>query len=88
MSKDTVDATIQERGKVYGSFKANANCTQNLMEMMEVCKQRQLDKFEREAIHMIFHKISRIVCGTKTKKDNWHDIAGYAKLAEIETKDE
>lgn len=79
--------TLQERGSTYGTFKKNADCTQAMYNEAMVRLNRPLDNFEREAIHMILHKISRIVCGYKTKKDNWHDIAGYAKLAEDLTED-
>lgn len=85
---DGVEATLQQRGSVYGSFKDNAQTTQTLMDVIESTKKRPLEKFEIEALHMICHKISRIVCGLKTKKDNWHDIAGYAKLAEDLTVDQ
>jgi hypothetical protein len=33
---------------------------------------------------MIFCKITRILTGDPNYTDNWHDIAGYAKLVEIE----
>lgn len=82
-----IEKTLEERGNVYGSFKMNSSCTQSIIAILKVYSQRDLENFEKEALHMIAHKMSRIVCGTKTKKDNWHDIAGYATLAENETKD-
>jgi len=33
---------------------------------------------------MIFCKIARILNGDPNLIDNWHDIAGYAKLVEME----
>jgi len=36
----------------------------------------------REALEMIAHKIGRILNGDPNYADSWHDIAGYAKLAE------
>lgn len=83
-----LDATLQERGSVYGTFADNASCTQAVMDVLQTHAKRELSDFEREALHMVAHKMSRIVCGLKTKKDNWHDIAGYAKLAEDLTDDE
>jgi len=83
-----VGATLQQRGSVYGKFIDNADCTQSIMEVLYIHGKRKLDNHEREALHMIAHKMSRIVCGLKTKKDNWHDIAGYATLAEELTNDE
>ena len=80
--------TLQQRGSVYGTFKDNSNMTQFIMRVVTTNAKRDLQDFELEALHMIVHKMSRIVCGLRTKKDNWHDIAGYAKLAEDLTKDE
>ena len=85
---DGVEATLQQRGGVYGAFKDNAQVTQTLMDIVTSLNKRPLEKFELEALHMIMHKVSRIIVGTKTKKDNWHDIAGYAKLAEDLTVDQ
>jgi hypothetical protein len=83
-----VDATLKERGGVYGNFEDNANFTQEIMQVIQANIERPLANYEREALHMIAHKMARIVCGKKTKKDNWHDIAGYAKLAEDLTVDQ
>ena len=33
-----------------------------------------------EALHMIFHKIGRLVNGNPNHRDSWVDIAGYAQL--------
>lgn len=35
---------------------------------------------KREAIHMILHKVSRVVCGKSDFKDTWVDIEGYSRL--------
>ena len=83
-----VDATLAERGSVYGTFKDNAYLTQKVMDLWLENSKRLLSSAEKEALHMIAHKVSRIICGAKTKKDNWHDIAGYAKLVEDLTVDQ
>ncbi len=72
--------TLTQRGNRYGSFEDNAELTQSLMELVE--SKRKLPHTHKEAIHMIFHKISRIVCGDLWYADNAHDIAGYATLLE------
>lgn len=72
--------TLTQRGNRYGSFEDNAELTQSLMELIE--SKRKLPYAHKEAIHMIFHKISRIVCGDLWYADNAHDIAGYATLLE------
>jgi deoxycytidylate deaminase len=81
-----INDTLKERGSVYGQFVNNADCTQNIVDILISSSKRLLQNYEKEALHMIAHKMSRIVCG-KHKKDNWHDIAGYAKLAEDLTND-
>lgn len=87
-----VTATLKQRGLKYGTFENNAITTQGIMQILkEGCYRndsRELLSHEKEALHMIAHKMSRIVCGTGKVKDNWHDIAGYAKLAEDLTTDE
>jgi hypothetical protein len=37
---------------------------------------------KRQALTVIADKIARILNGDPEYKDNWHDIGGYAKLAE------
>jgi hypothetical protein len=37
---------------------------------------------KQEGLDLIMTKIGRILTGDPDYKDNWHDIAGYAKLVE------
>jgi hypothetical protein len=41
-----------------------------------------LDAVKKQALTVIADKIARILTGDPEYKDNWHDIQGYAKLAE------
>jgi hypothetical protein len=41
-----------------------------------------LSSTQLEALDMICSKLARIVCGDPNEPDHWHDIGGYAKLAE------
>ena len=41
-----------------------------------------LDPVTRECLDMILHKITHIVVGQEDFVDHWHDMQGYAKLAE------
>lgn len=41
-----------------------------------------LDPVKRQALTVIADKIARILSGDPNYDDNWHDIQGYAKLAE------
>jgi hypothetical protein len=76
-----IDAILHERGKTHGDFKVQAWIAQELKACVENGPNWALmtaDK--REAIHMVLHKISRIVCGDPDFKDAWDDIQGYARL--------
>lgn len=79
----SISNTLTQRGNRYGSFKDNAEITQRLMEVIESAHNYdQLSRAHKEAFHMIFHKISRAVCGEPKYIDNIHDIVGYAALLE------
>lgn len=78
-----VAATLAPRGTRYGDFTDNAAYSQDLKQAISyhpnwVC----LDAVKKEALEMIAQKIARILNGDPNYKDNWHDIAGYATLAE------
>jgi hypothetical protein len=82
----SVDATLEQRGSSYGEFKDNALVTQSLMNALRlhsISFANPLLDTDEEAMHMICHNIARIVCGHGEVVDNWHDIAGYAKLAMV-----
>lgn len=81
MKTITIEKTLEERGKTYGSYNNNARLTQDLMNQIMVHENwKYLDYSHRETLHMIFHKISRIVNGNPNFYDSWHDIEGYARL--------
>ena len=75
--------TLQERGSRYGSMEQNADLTAALMAcVLEAPGRENLSNMHEECIHMIFHKISRMVNGDCMYADNAHDIVGYGKLLE------
>lgn len=79
----SVDSTLAERGTNYGEFNDFAEICQGLT--LVAREQPGWDKLSnphREALEMIIHKISRVLNGNPNYKDSWHDIQGYAKLAE------
>lgn len=85
MSKDPIQAILDERGKRYGSFKYNARISSKLYTIIYAEYQAQpvsseLQPHHLEALKMICHKIARIVTGDPNYADNWDDIAGYAQL--------
>ena len=78
---DTTQALLNERAKTHGSFTDHAEITQDMKAVME--GRQSFDKLSprhRESLHMIVHKIGRILAGNPNFKDHWDDIAGYAKL--------
>ena len=77
--------TLNDREKKYGSFAANAHIAQGLQNIAKSTNGwHNMPDIQREAIEMIFHKIARQINGAKDYPDNFHDIAGYAMLAEQE----
>jgi murein endopeptidase len=80
----SIDHTLQERGKRYGTFEGHARITQKLKaEIWHHMSSETFNKLkpdQKEALEMICHKLGRIVNGDPDYADSWHDIAGYAQL--------
>lgn len=80
-TSSSLGSVLQERGSRYGEFINNANVSQDLKCIMEQSTNwNNMDNDMREALHMIAHKISRILEGDYTYDDSWVDIAGYSTL--------
>lgn len=86
---EKLDAILEERGNNYGPFSGHAAATQSMMRIIKGHlvnnpRYEQLELSQRdtlnEGLHMIAHKIGRIVNGDPTYKDSWDDIAGYARI--------
>lgn len=79
-----IDATLAERGKRYGDFTHHAAIAQELQDVMRTAEPGwlRLTTDKRQALTVIADKIARILSGDPDYADNWHDIQGYAKLAE------
>ena len=79
----TVDETLVERGARYGDFTDHARISQEIQAAMSRSPNwSKLDVVKREGLIIIAHKIAGALNGDPEYKDNWHDIAGYAKLVE------
>lgn len=89
LAVDKIDATLESRQINYGDFTSNAALSQALKDLLRAHPGwKELTHVQKEALEVICQKISRIVSGTNPNyKDNWHDIQGYAKLAEERCKD-
>jgi hypothetical protein len=80
-----IDDTLNDRGAKYGPFRGHAQITQLLKAAMRDSeKWWNLSNTHREALEMIAHKIGRILNGDPNYADSWRDIAGYARLVELE----
>ena len=81
----TVEATLAQRATTYGDFTDHARICQMLKDDMVNCtgsKWKRLSAVQKQALEVIVDKIARILSGDPDYADNWHDIQGYAKLAE------
>ena len=86
MSKETrskINDTLKDRGALYGDFTDHAIIAQNVKALMQQTEGwTRLSTDKRQALEVIADKIARILNGDPEHQDNWHDIAGYAILAE------
>ena len=84
MSSD-VNKTLDERGERYGKFRNHAELSQKLkQEMKKKATWWDLSPSQQESLEMIANKIARILNGDPNYADNWHDIAGYATLIDLQ----
>jgi hypothetical protein len=76
-----INNILDERGSRYGDFSSNATTTQLIKQAINLGDNTdKLSFYQREALEMIAHKISRIVNGDANYMDSWIDIVGYAQL--------
>jgi hypothetical protein len=85
---DAINQTLQERGNRYGDFTTHADIAQHLQIAMRgdvvATQWDELSLDKRQALTVIADKIARILNpgADPEYRDNFHDIQGYAKLAE------
>ena len=88
MSSD-VNKTLDERGERYGKFTNHAELSQKLkQEMKKKATWWDLSPSQQVSLEMIAHKIARILNGDPNYADNWHDIAGYATLIDLQLQED
>ena len=81
MQDKELATVLSERGSRYGSLMSNAPISQNLKEILHNSTNWEaMPPDMKEALHMIVHKISRIVEGDFNYDDSWIDISGYSTL--------
>ena len=79
-----VQETLEQRQSTHGDFRHNAACSQALKACVKEHVSVMLTRVQAEALDNICQKMARVITGNANHADNWHDIAGYATLAERE----
>jgi len=82
-----IDKTLNERQHTHGNFAENANASQVLKHAVKTLVTCSLTRVQSEALDNICQKMARILTGNPNHADSWHDIAGYATLAERDIHD-
>lgn len=79
-----INETLKQRNSTHGDFWVQARVAQNLKSTARLGDSwSSMTGAQREAIDMILHKVSRIVCGNSSFDDHWLDIQGYAKIGNV-----
>lgn len=77
----TTESLLTERGSTHGDFTMHARITQETKQLWHATPNwHKLTVEQKETLHMIAHKVGRILAGDPNHKDHWDDIAGYATL--------
>lgn len=83
-----VKTTLAERELQHGPFANHAVIEIQLSNIVNRHATTAMSPTKKIALQMIMHKIARILNQGYNHSDTWHDIAGYALLAEREILDE
>lgn len=77
-----IEDLLREREKSHGDYMEQSQTSQMLFNDLMASKHgKYMPAYQREALHMICVKMSRIVNGDPNNTDHWKDLAGYATLA-------
>lgn len=83
---DTIKAREDKPG--YGHWSIHSKAEQDIKKAMKAQPGwQELNDSQVSALEMIAHKIARILNNAPDHLDSWHDIQGYARLAEKEIQD-
>lgn len=75
-----LEQTIAQRRGRYGPLIESGEVAMKLEDYLRSLPGwERLAYDQREALAMVMHKISRIMCGDPDYDDSWVDIAGYAQ---------
>jgi len=81
-----IDKTLKERNKVYGDYKDNIEAVANIMDSLKCLHEcahnnEPMPPQDEANLYYIVIKLARLGV-TPNHIDSWHDLQGYAKLAE------
>ena len=89
MSTITIEEqhTDKARAAEYGDYSEMCAAIQSLKKVMHESRNWPVmgDEY-REALDLLATKVGRIITGNPHHIDSWHDIGGYARLAEKQAK--
>ncbi|CAB4127839.1 hypothetical protein UFOVP96_20 [uncultured Caudovirales phage] len=71
---------LNKREETHGDFMAKALFIQKVQEIISKNSWNELEADQKESVHMILVKLSRILYGDANHADHWDDISGYAQL--------
>jgi hypothetical protein len=78
------EQVLKDRGSRYGKFAGHAYITMRLKDVIDAAvlnrDEGTFSPSQVEAMHMIAHKLGRVLNGDPDYDDNWIDIAGYSTL--------
>jgi hypothetical protein len=81
VAEEQIEKILNKRAEQYGDYASKAQFIQGVKYLMRTGPSWEaMDADMRESLEMIAHKMGRILYGNPTHKDNFLDIAGYAKL--------
>lgn len=79
-NQQQLDEVITQRRGRYGPLIESGEVAMNLEDYLRSLPGwERLAYDQREALAMVMHKISRIMCGDPNYDDSWVDIAGYSQ---------
>ena len=78
---NSIQEILSARKNTHGEYTEHARCTQRIMDaVMAERNWHILTPIQKETLHMIAHKIGRIMVGNPNHEDHYTDIIGYTQL--------
>lgn len=70
---------LKQRALTHGPFELQAQCAEEIWEVLEKYGVKKIPSVLRHALYMIVTKLSRAVCGDHSFPDHYIDIRGYVE---------